>query len=354
MDAERQAHRCYRTTIGSEQPRCSRWFGEAFGPDYELPNALAYTETCAAIGSIMWNWRMLLIEGDARYSDLIERTLYNAVLPGVSLDGETYFYQNPLADEGGHRRQPWFHTACCPPNIARLLASLPGYFYSLTDDEIWVHLYAEGKSRLALPNGTAVELRQRTKYPWDGEIVIEVHGSGDFGLRLRVPGWAGTGATLAVNGQLSSVTPGSYAEIRREWSEGDAVELSLPMSVRRIESHPRVVENAGRTALARGPLLYSLEHVDNPDSDVRDLVLSDDAEFETEPRPDLLGGVVTLTANAMLAPPDRSWSPRLYRPVVGTGAETQNERQVRLTAIPYYAWANREPGPMRVWIGRIA
>ena len=143
----------------------SRYEGESFGEDYELPNALAYTETCAAIGSMMWNWRMLLIEGDARYADLLERTLYNAMLPGVSLDGETYFYQNPLADEGSHRRQSWFGTACCPPNVARTLASLPGYFYGVSDEGIWVHLYAASAARIALADGRLVGLRQRDAVP---------------------------------------------------------------------------------------------------------------------------------------------------------------------------------------------
>ncbi|HEY7036366.1 MAG TPA: beta-L-arabinofuranosidase domain-containing protein, partial [Thermomicrobiales bacterium] len=166
----------------------SRYEGEAFGEDYELPNRLAYTETCAAIGSAMWSWRMLLIEGEARYADLIELQLYNAMLSGVSLDGETYFYQNPLSDEGNHRRSPWFTTACCPPNVARTLASLPGYVYGISDDTIWVHLYAEGTGRIALPNGRTIELRQRTRYPWDGEIEVEVANEGSCGLRLRIPG----------------------------------------------------------------------------------------------------------------------------------------------------------------------
>jgi DUF1680 family protein len=333
----------------------SRWFGEAFGPDYELPNALAYTETCAAIGSIMWGWRLLLVEGEARYADLIERTLYNAVLPGVALDGETYFYQNPLADEGKHRRQPWFHTACCPPNVARLLASLPGYFYALGDgDDVWIHLYAEGSADLTLPDGRGIALRQRTRYPWDGEIAIEVDGEGGFALRPRIPSWCEGGVEARVNGEPvgASLQPGTYAEIRRVWRPGDVLRLSLPMPVRRLTSHPRVVENVGRVALTRGPLLYCLEQVDNPGIEVRDVVLPDGTDIEASTRSDLLGGVVALTADALTAPPPPAWSDALYRAPDEGSADGSERRLARICAIPYYAWANREAGPMRVWLRR--
>ncbi len=335
----------------------SRWFGEAFGADYELPNAQAYTETCASIGSIMWNWRLLLIEGKTVYADLIERTLYNAVLPGVALDGETFFYQNPLADEGTHRRQPWFATACCPPNVARLLASLPGYVYSLDDDEIWVHLYADSTAAVRLPDGRTVALRQQTRYPWDGEVTIEVGSGGEFGLRLRIPGWCGAGAVVRVNGGSEGVdaepTPGDYVLIRRSWRPGDVVQLSLPMPVRRMRCHPRVAENAGHVALMRGPLLYCLEQVDHPGTDIRDLALGDDARVTEAWRPDLLEGVVTLTAEAEAVSAGRSWDGMLYGSL-DTGTDERERRPAQLTAVPYYAWANRMPGPMRVWIRRHA
>jgi DUF1680 family protein len=329
----------------------SRWFGEAFGPDYELPNALAYTETCAAIGSIMWNWRMFLIEGEAKYADVIERTLYNAVLPGISLDGETYFYQNPLADEGEHRRQPWFTTACCPPNVARLLASLPGYFYSLKDDEIWVNLYAQSTATIHLTDGRTVKLRQSTRYPWEGEIGIEVGGEGEFAIRLRIPEWCETGATLTVNGTSveTPATPGSYVSVRRTWQTGDLVRLFLPMSVRRLHCHPRVTENAGHIALMRGPLVYCLEQVDHPGVDIHDIALPVNAPFRTDWESDLLGGVVTLTAEADTARADGSWDKRLYQSLQAK-SEEQGQQPTSIKAIPYFAWANRKPGPMRVWI----
>ncbi|MCD6032755.1 MAG: hypothetical protein K0S78_4937, partial [Thermomicrobiales bacterium] len=331
----------------------SRYEGESFGEDYELPNALAYTETCAAIGSIMWTWRMLQIEGDARYADLLERSLYNAMLPGVSLDGETYFYQNPLADEGSHRRQTWFGTACCPPNVARTLASLPGYLYGVSDEGVWIHLYAASSARVPLADGRLVALRQETRYPWDGEIAITIDGEGEFSLLLRIPAWCEQGATLNVNGSPSpeSLVPGSYTEVRRDWRPGDVVHLSLPMPVRCAESHPYVVENTGRVALLRGPLLYCVEQTDNPDVALDDVELPNVATFRADFRPDLLGGVVLLSAGAEVNRPDDSWTTALYRSIQHDASVATRER-VSLTAIPYHAWANREAGPMRVWLRR--
>lgn len=333
----------------------SRYEGESFGENYELPNALAYTETCASIGSVMWNWRMLLIMGEARFADLLEWTLYNAVLPGASLDGQEYFYQNPLADEGAHRRQAWFGTACCPPNVARMLASLPGYLYSVTDDGIWVHLYAAGTAAVTLPDGRFVELRQQTAYPWDGQIELEVRGEGPFALHCRIPGWCKAGASLTVNGRDvdGAVLPGSYAEIQHDWRPGDVVRIDLPMAVRRLVSHPRVEENTGRTALARGPLLYCLEQVDNSEVDVREVALLDDAIVNAEFRADLLDGAVALTANARERPANDGWADALYRCLGDEGAPAA-ATPVTVTAIPYLLWANRDAGPMRVWIPRAA
>jgi DUF1680 family protein len=327
----------------------SRYHGEAFGEEYELPNRLAYTETCAAIGSAMWSWRMLLIEGDAKYADLIELQLANAMLAGVSLDGETYFYQNPLSDEGRHRRSEWFYVACCPPNVARTLASLPGYLYAVRSDEIWVHQYVAGQASIPLPDGRTIELRQQTTYPWDGEIAITIDTAGDFGLKLRIPGWS-RDASLSVNGEPydAALEPGTYPEVRRRWQAGDVVQLSLPMPVRRIESHPFVTENSGRVALMRGPLLYCIEQADNPEIDLRELALPESTAPTATFRSDLLGGVVALTGAFELRSPAGVWAGTLYRES-GVSSQSQS-RSVEVTAIPYYAWANREPGRMRVWI----
>jgi DUF1680 family protein len=330
----------------------SRYDGESFGENYELPNRLAYTETCAAIGSVMWSWRMLLIAGDARYADLIELQLYNAMLSGVSLDGEFYFYQNPLADEGKHRRAPWFQTACCPPNVARTLASLPGYVYTVDDASIWVHLYADGSATVPMPNGMTIDVSQRTNYPWDGEIELLVNSATDTTLRLRIPGWCGSNATISVNGETieAEASPGSYAAIQRSWNPGDTVRLSLSMPVRRVSSHPYVTENTGRIALMRGPLLYCVEQADNPDIELRDLTLHDEATFSETFHPDLLGGVVTVQTSMDCRPPEPGWTNKSYRS--GYVPPDRLSSRVNVTAIPYYAWANREPGRMRVWMSR--
>jgi DUF1680 family protein len=307
----------------------------------------------------MWSWRMLALNGEARYADLVERTLYNAVLVGLSLDGQSYFYQNPLESDGAHRRQPWFGCACCPPNIARTLASLPGYFYSTSEEGVWVHLYAEGQATLALLDGREVALAQQTDYPWDGSIRIEVvdlgepsAGSGQpFSLFLRVPGWSETGVSVKVNGVPIPETPepGSYVRIRRAWRPGDVVELELPMPVRKVAAHPYVTENAGRVALKRGPLLYCLEQVDHPGIDLRDVVLPGDAALSAQYEPDLLGGVTVLRGFASLMLPDEGWADSLYRSV-GEPRERPGGRVVGIRAVPYYAWANRGAGAMLVWV----
>ena len=329
----------------------SRWEGEAFGEDYELPNDRAYTETCAAIGSVMWNWRMLLLTGEARFADILETTLYNAVLPGLALDGTRYFYQNPLADRGKHRRQEWFGCACCPPNIARLLASLPGYFTSAdAENNVWVHLFASGTAVISLPNGGSLTLEQRTDYPWDGEITITVKESSDDAatLYLRIPAWA-EGAELEVNGEAldSEIEAGDYAPIPIIEGAGTTIRLTLSMPVERIESHPHVLSNRGRIALKRGPLIYCIEQADNPEADVWDILLPDDSALTPEWRADLLGGVMTLRGPAV-ALDGEEWEGALYAVYQPTPTETL--RPIILTAIPYYAWANREPGPMLVWI----
>ncbi|MGB3327376.1 MAG: beta-L-arabinofuranosidase domain-containing protein, partial [Thermomicrobiales bacterium] len=349
----------------------SRWEGEAFGKDYELPNARAYTESCAAIGSIMWAWRMLTlaIEDNTRYADQIEHTLYNALLPGLSLDGQGYFYQNPLSDDGGHRRQPWFGCACCPPNIARLLAQLPSYFYSVTSrrfpesdgrhDMVWAHLYADSTATIPLHAGGSVTLRQTTRYPWDGQVRVEVtdiREAGDFTLYLRIPGWA-QGATGSINGEAlpaSETAAGQYAAIRRTWKAGDVVSLTFPMPARRMVSHPYALENAGRIALMRGPLLYCLEAADNPVGDVRDLVLADDAEIVPARRPDLLNDVVVLTAHAENQSAVSGWEGVLYRTLDDVARDRPGSSDVLMTAIPYYAWANRGAGAMTVWLKHVA
>lgn len=327
----------------------SRWEGEAFGRDFELPNTRAYTESCAAIGSVMWNWRMLLISGDAKYADLIELTLFNAMLPGISLSGDRYFYQNPLADDGHHRRAPWFDCACCPPNIARTLAQLSGYLATTSPEGMWLHLYARSDLDLTLEDGRSVTIRQRTDYPWNGQIALDVDAAGEFSLFTRIPGWA-TDATVTVAGEaIAGVTPGSYLEIRREWSTGDQVVLDFPMPVRLIESHPHLFENRGRLAVMRGPLLYALERAGHGDLDPRNVRLGPSPEFAVEHRDDLLGGVTVLRGEVGMESPADAWDGAMYREADRTpGSVSLSAQTVEL--IPYFAWANREAGPMEVWL----
>jgi DUF1680 family protein len=321
----------------------------------------------------MWNWRMLALKGEACFAGALETALYNGVLSGLSLDGQTYFYQNPLADRGRHRRQPWFGCACCPPNIARLLASLPGYFYSTSREGVWTHLYGAGTATLSLSgsgmgqtvgaaagqlphHSPTLTLTQRTHYPWDEEIeiAVETDASDPFSLFLRIPGWCG-GASATVNGVTveGELQPESYLELRRPWRTGDVVRLSLPMPVRRVECHPYVANNNGRVALKRGPLVYCLEGVDHPGIDLRDIRLPAEAELHASFDPDLLGGMVTVQGDAFAAPAG-GWDRRLYGTAEpGNGQQPEaiaGSKPVALHAIPYYAWANREPGPMQVWI----
>lgn len=345
----------------------SRYQGEAFGADYELPNDRAYAETCAAVGGIFWNARLLAATGDARYADWSETALYNGALVGVSPDGAAYFYANPLATDpqptpddqqglhssgaqqtvGGHQRQPWYDTACCPPNIARLLLSLPGYAYGVSAGAVWVHQFLPGRIKAALPDGGSVTLQVATRYPWDGDVDLVVEEAPDrpVELRLRIPSWA-EGASLEVDGTGKAAEAGAYAVIRRVWLAGTSVRLRLPMDVRLVASHPRVQANTGRVAIARGPLIYCIEAADHPESNVDALVLGPDSALHADEEPDLLGGLTAIRGSAGVAVPNQS--DELYARFDGGGPELAGSTP--LTAIPYFAWANRAPGAMRVWI----
>ncbi|MBX3070434.1 MAG: glycoside hydrolase family 127 protein [Thermomicrobiales bacterium] len=330
----------------------SRWDGEAFGRDFELGNLRAYTESCAAIGSIMWNWRMLLMTGEAKYADLIETTLYNAMLPGISLSGDLYFYQNPLADDGTHRREPWFDCACCPPNLARTLASIGGYLATTSDEGVWLHLYARSEIDLALSGGRVVRLNVETDYPWDGKVRVEVNGEGLFSVYLRVPGWVAEPVPVRVNGTTQSDrwAPGCYVDIRRIWKAGDVVEIDLPMPPRQVRAHPYLFENAGRVAAMRGPLLYCLEQADNPDIDPRDVIVGPASAFKTEQVDGQLGRTTVLRATASISPLAGHWNDQLY--VLADDDESAGVAPADITLIPYFLWANREPGRMEVWLRR--
>lgn len=310
--------------------------------DYDLPNETAYAETCASVALVFWASRMLGRGPNAQYADIMEQALYNNALAGLSLDGTQFFYDNPLESRGNHHRWTWHRCPCCPPNISRLVASVGTYFYGVADDEIALHLYNSGKAEIEL-TCTKVELTQETGYPFMGDIHLRVEPEqeADFTLSLRVPGWA-SAVTVKVNGKV--VTPpekDGYLKLQRRWSAGDTVELSLKLEPRRIFANPKVPNNQGRTALMRGPLVYCLEGADNGE-DLNSFVLSDSAVVHAE-KTDILGGVATLKATAVR---ETAESNALY------GTKPPARKEVPLTAIPYYAWDNRAPGEMLVWLRR--
>ncbi len=319
---------------------------EGFTVPYDLPNDTAYCETCAAIALCLWNARMNLLHGDARYVDVFERALYNGLLSGVSLDGRKFFYTNPLGSLGDHHRQPWFSCACCPTNLVRFLPSLGGYVYARDEDGVYVNLYVGGTGRIDLSGGERVEIRQETDYPWNGRVRLHVTPApaGTFTLGLRIPGWC-HGATLAINDRpIRHLRPArGYVRIRRAWQPGDVVELNLPMPVERMQADARVEADRGRVALQRGPIVFCLEAADNQ-ADVRRAVLPPGARLDARFEPALLGGVMTIRAQGQVAPADDAgWEGPLYRP-------ESPGRPAALVAIPYFAWDNREPGAMVVWL----
>ena len=337
----------------------SRHLGEAFGQPYELPNDLAYDETCAAIASILWSWRMLLATGQGRFADLIDRTLHNAVLSGVSLDGERYFYVNPLASNGraeylgrgGCVRKEWHLVACCPPNVMRLLASLGHYVATRDGTGLQVHQYAPARISTALATGGAVRLRMETRYPWEGAVRLTVEESDgrSWPLALRIPEWSAGRAAVRVNGGPATATPDGhgYLRLERPWRPGDTVELDLPMDARLIEPHPAIEATRGCLAIERGPLVYCVEQADQGDAPVAELELDPSRPMESRWAPELLEGVVVVRAPGFRVD-ESAWGGRLYRPF-RPGAAPARQR-AELTAIPYFAWANRGPGAMRVWI----
>jgi len=323
---------------------------EGFTEDYDLPDETAYAETCATIGLILWNHRMLQFAGESKYADVIERGLYNGFLSGLSLDGARFFYENPLASAGAHHRQSWFECPCCPPNVARVLASLGGYFYSTGPKDVWVHLFAQGKADLKV-DGREVVLRQITEYPWEGEVKFEVGVAAPqtFTLHLRVPGWCERWS-LHINGTpLTGLAPAAngYLAVEREWRPGDSVEYRMEMPIQPVWAHPAVRYLQGRMALQRGPLVYCLEGVDHGgislDRIAIDPALVGSNQFTVEHQDRLLGGASLLHGRGCVVD-EEGWNSVLYR------HNRPSIKPTEITAIPYYAWDNRAPGEMRIWI----
>ena len=334
----------------------ARHDGEAFGAPFELPNRTAYAETCAAIASVYWNQRLFLQSGDAKYVDVLERTLYNAAIAGVSLAGDTFFYPNPLESDGRYAfnqgaatRKPWFDCSCCPTNLARFIPSLPDYVYATRGQTLYVNLFVASEAAFELGGGR-LSVSQSTSYPWDGHVNLRIAPDRPrvFELRVRIPGWslgrpvpselyrylagdAGAPA-ITVNGAPVAFTQDrGYAVVARSWQAGDVLALELPMPARRVLADERVEADRDRVALERGPLVYCAEGADN-DGSVLDLSLPDDAAVRPKPRPDLLGGLTSLE----------------------TTARTPDGKTRPVAAIPYYAWSHRGPGEMAVWLRRQA
>jgi DUF1680 family protein len=333
----------------------ARHAGEAFGNNYELPNLSAYNETCAAVANDYWNQRLYLLHGDAKYVDVLERTLYNSLLAGVSLDGTKFFYPNPLESDGNYERSPWFGCACCPGNITRFLPSLPGYFYAQKNDSVFVNLFASGTADLKLDDGCAIKLTQTTRYPWDGavKITLALEKKSRFTVAVRIPGWARNEAvpgglyhfaesatsepvTLKVNGQIIPIKlDHGYVRINRLWKNGDMIALDLPMPVQRVIASEKVRADRGRIALQRGPIMYCAEWPDNPIGKVRNLVLPGDQTFKAAFEPSLLNGIETISGNSLVVTKNAD----------GSAMKTDQP----FKAIPYFAWANRGKGEMAVW-----
>lgn len=316
---------------------------EGFTKDYDLPNRTAYQETCASIALIFWAHRMGLLLEEARFFDALERALYNGALAGIALDGKNFYYVNPLESDGTHHRRPWYACACCPPNIARLIASLGGYLYAQTDSDLWVNLYVESRAKLSL-SGREVVLQVRTNYPWEGTIEVQVVEGApvEFGLHLRIPDWCAQ-PRLTLNGKpLPLEIQKGYAVVRRHWQPEDRLTLELPMTPVWMEAHPRVEADRWQVAIQRGPLVYCLEEIDQP-APLERMAVDTSSPLRYRWEPNLLNGIGVIEGGAVVLDDDSAWGNRLYRPL------TPRQRAT-FRAIPYYAWHNRQPCPMRVWM----
>ena len=334
--------------------------GEAVGPAYFLPNADAYNETCGQIGNFMWNYRMLCISKDARYADMMELELYNGFMAGIGLDGESWFYRNALRrydaehvesghNDLAHRILPGRKRICCPTNLLRTFAQLQAYLYSIDEDGLWVHHFGGNVLDGKLADGSNLKLTQKTQYPWDGKIVLKMNSVGasePFAVRLRIPGWA-QGAVVKVNGKAPANPPaaGRYLFMNRLWETGDVIELNLPMEPRLMQAHPKAEQLRNQVAVMRGPILYCLESADLPDDiDLNNVYLPDDLSLRPVPQSIESLGMRTLKGDALYRP-EAPWTTDLYRPMTNSAL-----KPLPIRMIPYFAWNNRGPAAMSVWL----
>jgi DUF1680 family protein len=317
---------------------------EGFTADYDLPNDNAYQETCASSGMVLWNHRLLKLTGDSKYADVMELSLYNAMAAGVSLDGNTFCYVTPLASRGDFKRSGWFGVPCCPTTVVRFVPSVGRYIYSQSTDGLWVNLYIPSQATAEIAGGK-VSLRQTSDFPWEGNIRLQVIADAprEFALRLRVPGWA-KNASFKVNGvRATPAVSKGYAVLKRKWASGDAVEISLPMEIERLEAHPKVIFNRGKVALRRGPLVFAFEQADQEASLDR-LVLPANAPLRAHFEQALFGGTTQIWGEALEGDAE-GWEHQLYRPLAPVKG-----KPVRVKAVPYAVWGNRGLGKMIVWV----
>ncbi len=341
----------------SYDPKEIQQVHQAFGRDYQLPNISAHNESCANIGYLLWNWRMLLATGKARYADLMEQTMYNSLLSAVSLDGKGYFYTNPLCVSDdltyelrwSKEREAYIsYCNCCPPNTIRTIAEIQNYACSLSDEGVWINLYGSNTLTTGFRNGSSLAILQSTDYPWDGTVLITLEKVPDeeFSVFLRIPGWCDE-ASVLINGVSSQVipVPGDYFEIRRKWAEGDKIKLNLPMKVKLIEANPLVEESRNQVAVKRGPVVYCLESVDIPQGNAMfDISLPADIHLNPVFGTIGTGRMIFLEGNALSAG-RRSWNNHLYREI-----SKEEPEPVHIRLVPYYAWGNRGHSEMTVWL----
>jgi DUF1680 family protein len=327
---------------------------QAYGREYQLPNITAYNESCANVGNLLWNWRMLRVLGEARFADVMELALYNSILSAISLDGVRFFYQNALRREEtlpfplrwSRKREPYISSFCCPPNVVRTIAQAGAYAYGVAENALWVHLYGANELEHTLEDGSRWQVSQTTDYPWDGRVRLRVEAAPDGPCRimLRVPAWA-DGATVRQGSDRLEARPGTYTALQRRWQAGDTVELDLPMRPRLMEAHPLVEETRGQVAVMRGPVVYCLESVDLPeDVKPREVWLPEDVRFEPARAGAELGNATVLEGVGEVFP-GRGWDARLYREV-----DRRPPSRVPIRLIPYFGWDNRGPSQMTVWM----
>lgn len=347
---------------GSTAQRSITRIHQAYGRNYQLPNTTAHGETCANIGNVLWNWRMFLITGEAKYMDVAELTLYNSVLSGVGLNGKDYFYVNPLRQTDplpaklrwSRLRVPFVTSFCCPPNVVRTVAQASGYAYTKSNNSIWINLYGSNTVTTILPDKNEVTLSQETHYPWDGRIRVTVEKCNPdaFSLQLRIPSWTDS-ASFQLNGSPLKIEckPGSYSEVNREWKVGDVLELNLAMEAQLIESHPLVEETRNELAVKRGPVVYCLESHDIPSgTEISNVFIPTDLALKPTHDSELLGGITVLEGNLLSRSESKSeWDGKLYRQY-----KPDEPKSVPARFIPYYTWANRGESEMSVWLPAVS